>query len=425
MKRAEIRHRKTALPNGLEVVTVAMHDRPSISAGIWVKCGGRDEDARVNGVSHFIEHLVFKGTHNRSMRRIKEDTEGKGGSLNAFTSEEMTCYFAKAPARELDLTLDVLSDMVLHASMKPGDIEKERAVILEEIKMVNDQPAECASEIMDELFWKSDPLGRPLTGTEASMKRIRRRDILEYRKRHYTPDRIIVCAAGPVEHHRVVRWASRAFRGPVGRRAPHTTRPPRGLALKIVPKKIEQVHLILALPGLSKAHPDQYTLTLLNTVLGGNMSSRLFNEVREERGLAYEIGSHTKRLDGVGVFSIEAGVDASKTAQALKAICGQCARLKKQPVGAAEFGRAREYVLGQIRTGLENTLDVMLWAGEDAITYGRVREISEIERGIRKTTPRGLQSLARRILSGDALHTVVLGPVSASQKAQFSRVLGF
>jgi len=419
-----MRARQTVLASGLRVVSAPI-DRPSVSAGIWVKCGGRDEDARVNGVSHFIEHLVFKGTKNRSMRKIKEDTEGRGGSINAFTGEEMTCYFAKAPADQLDLTLDVLSDMVLYASMKPADIEKERAVILEEIKMVNDQPAERASEMLDSIFWKGDALGRPLTGTVTSMKRIQRNDILQYWEKNYTPDRFVVSVSGPVDHDRLARWASRTFKGKPGHRTLHAPRLPDQSHVKIVPKDVEQAHVAIAMPGLQKGHPSQYALTLLNTILGGNMSSRLFNEVREKRGLAYDVGSHTKRLDGVGAFLIDAGIDASKTERALKAICGQLTRLKKQVVGADEFDRAREYLLGHLKTGLENTLDVMLWAGEDAVSFGRVRTPAECEKEFRTVTREDIRRLANKIFTSTALHAVVLGPVSESQKSRFARVLSF
>ena len=421
-----MRIQRTRFPNGLTVVSVPLKDRTSAAVGVWIGVGGRDEMAQNNGVSHFIEHLVFKGTRQRTMRGIKEAVEGKGGSLNAFTAEEATCYFAKIPSRHLMGTLDVLLDMVTEPAMRPADIEKERSVVLEEIKMVKDQPSELVEEMLDAIFWKGNALGRPLTGSEASMKRMSRKDILAYMDRFYAPNHVTVVTAGNVDHDAICRRAARAFRGRV--RMPGTlrsSRVERGEAFHVVQKRTEQMHLAMAVPGLSKNHPDQYVLSVLNVILGGNMSSRLFNEVREQRGLAYEISSGTKRFQGMGAVYIDAGVDAAKCGEAVKAIFKECRRLKTTAVGAAELKRAKEFLIGHYVTGLDGAMEVMLWVGEEVLSADRVRTLSEIEAGIRRVSSLQLRRLAQRLFKDEGLRCALLGPVDKSGHGRLSRLFTF
>ncbi|HXV27956.1 MAG TPA: pitrilysin family protein, partial [bacterium] len=282
------------LPNGLKMVTIPMYERNSAAVAIWVRTGARFETKPVSGVSHYLEHMLFKGTRKRSTRQIKEEIEGVGGMLNAFTSEEVTCYFAKLLNQHFEKALDVLSDMINHATLEKTEIEKERSVILEEIKMYRDLPAHYVHELMGEILWPNQPLGRPIAGTEESVTALKRREIVDYKNRYYHPKNILVTVAGPIQPHEVEdrvqgffshqsNLSLSRFQKAVSRRA--------GSKTLFVEKETEQTHFVIGLHGFSRQHPDRYKLGVLNIILGANMSSRLFEEVREKRGLAYEIKS--------------------------------------------------------------------------------------------------------------------------------------
>ncbi|MDI6606695.1 MAG: pitrilysin family protein, partial [Candidatus Omnitrophota bacterium] len=285
-------YQKSALDNGLKLVSYNMPQRQSLALGIWIKVGGRFEDAGNKGISHFLEHLLFKGTKKYSCRKIKESIEGVGGTLNAFTSEEVTCYLVKLPAAYQDLALDILSDMVLNPSLPAEEVEKERTVILEEIKMYKDLPQSYVHELLEGLLWPGQPLGMNIAGTFESVAGIKREEISLFRENHYTAPNIVISAAGLLEHEQLLEKIKGMFSSPAKKQlnqflpAKDKQAKPQ---LKILHKETEQSHLALGFHSLRRDHPLRYALSLLHIILGANMSSRLFNEVREKRGLAYEI----------------------------------------------------------------------------------------------------------------------------------------
>lgn len=401
------------LENGIRVVAAPMKERQSVAIGIWAAVGARDEEARIGGVSHFLEHLVFKGTKTRTANQIKESIEGVGGSMNAFTSEEYTCFLAKVARKHFDDVFHVLSDMVLSASLKDADIEKERTVIMEEIKMTQDQPAQLADEILSEIVWPSHPLGRPIAGTLETVGGMSGDDIRAYRDTYYRPGLITVAAAGAIDDAALLDVTRRTFGSVAGR-----PEKPLGAfrvaqnapAFRLYTKATEQTHMCLAVHSFSKDHRDEHVLDVLNVILGGNMSSRLFNEVREERGLAYDVGSYVRRYHETGAFVVSAGVDNKKASEALRVILMELEKLTREPVGADELRRAKDFYLGQLDLGLENSMNQMLWVGENAVSLGRIRSIEDVVGRVEKVTPDDLRRVAQDLFKTASLNLAVVGP---------------
>ncbi len=414
------------LKNGIRVVAATLKERKSVAVGIWVAVGARHETQKLAGVSHYLEHLVFKGTHKRTANQIKESVEGVGGSLNAFTSEECTCFLVKSASRHFENVFDVLSDMVLSASLKEADIEKERTVILEEIKMTQDQPSQLADENLSELLWPEHVLGRPIAGTLKTVKGLTPDEIRNYRDRYYRPGLITVVAAGDIASKKLVSAVESRFGRTQALQEPQTavfkgvqSKP----KVKIFNKKTEQVHLALGLHSLPKEHPDQYALDLLNVVLGGNMSSRLFNEVREERGLAYDIGSYQRHFNETGAFMVSAGVDSKKLPEALKVILAELEKVREHLVKPDELKRAKEFYLGQLELGLENSMSQMLWIGESVLATGKPKALKEITRRVEATRLEDLKNIARRLFVRGSLNLSVVGEIPVSRQEDFLKVL--
>ena len=403
----------STLSNGLRVVAAPLKERRSVAMGIWVHAGGRDETPRLNGAAHFLEHVVFKGTATRTADQIKEAVEGVGGSLNAFTSEEYTCFLAKASSKHFNQVFDVLADMVLNPSLTGKDIEKERTVILEEIKMVQDQPGQLAEEHLAEITWPGHPIGRPLTGTLDTVGSFTRKDIKYFRDYFYKPNLITVAASGAIDQRKLLKAAASHF-GAIRQTAEkkfeefkNTQTKPR---LKLLSKPTEQTHLAFAIHALPKDHPDEYALDILSVILGGNMSSRLFNEVREKRGLAYDIGSFTRKFRETGVFGVEAGVDNKKVNEAVRVIAKELGKTAQGLVKPGELKRAKEFYLGQLDLGLESSMSHMIWVGESAVSLGRCKTPAEVARHVGKVTAHDLRRVARNIFKTSSLNFVAIGP---------------
>ena len=416
------------LSNGIRVGCVPMKERKSVSLGIWTHVGGRDEEPRLSGVSHFLEHLVFKGTSKRTANQIKESVEGIGGSLNAFTSEEYTCFLARSASKHMDQVFDVLSDMVLNASLKEVDIHKERTVIMEEIKMTQDQPSQLVDELLTELMWTGHALGRPIAGSLETVGRLTRDDILGYRDRYYEPSLITVVASGDVTLNRLTDL-TRAYYGAIQPRQSKNidlfTCGSKAPTVKFVTKDTEQTHLALGVHAFSKEDPDEYALEILSVILGGNMSSRLFNEVREERGLAYEIGSFTRKFHETGAFGVAAGVDNKKTKEALQVIVHELARTTSQPIKADELRRAKEFFLGQMDLALESAMNNMLWAGENMVCLGRCRTPEEVALRVEEVSGDDLMRVARKIFNEGSVNLAVVGPQADSLEKDCRKILSF
>ena len=422
-------HELTIQPNGMKVVTVPLSGRRSVSVGIWVHAGGRDETPKLNGVSHFLEHLVFKGTSSRSAAKIKEAMEGKGGSLNAFTSEEYTCFLAKASSRHFQGVFDVLADMVLNATLKEEDIEKERTVVMEEIKMTQDQPAQLVEELLTEEMWPRHPLGKPLAGTLESVSGLTCEEIRGYRDRHYFPGLITLAGAGDLDHSSFLQMSETYFNG-VRNKAPKTlevfTAENSKPKLRVADKKTEQVHLALGVHAFSKEHTDEYVLDILSVLLGGNMSSRLFSEVREERGLAYDIGSSVRKYHDTGAFIVSAGVDAKKIVDAVALIVKELEKIAETPPKEDELERSKEFYLGQMDLSLENGMNNMLWAGESAVTLGRCRTPEETIRRVEAVTAASLSRVARELFKAHPAYLTIVGPgIGNAERRSLENLLSF
>ncbi|MCX7824030.1 MAG: insulinase family protein [Verrucomicrobiae bacterium] len=407
------RYQLARLDNRLQVATAVLPAMQSVTAGVWIAVGGRHEPARLCGISHFIEHLLFKGTRRRTAKQISQEVEGVGGYLNAFTSEEHTCYFAKASADKLGLLLDVLLDIYTEPLFAPADLAKEREVIKEEIQMYLDRPDQHVHELLNELLWPAQPLGRPLTGTLKSMDAISRRDVLAYKARHYVSDNTLIAVAGPVEHAAVTAMAARAASrirpGRRGRFSP-ARESRRGPLLRLHAKDTEQTHVALAVHTFSRYDPRRYALKLLNVILGENMSSRLFQAVREQHGLAYAISSATSYFADSGALVISAGLDNAHLRKALRVISRELSRLAAKPPSAAELRRAKDFAIGQMRLSLESTSNQMMWVGEHLIGYGEVLDPDEIVSRLQVVSPDEIQALARSLLRTPRLRLAVIGP---------------
>jgi predicted Zn-dependent peptidase len=403
----------TRLNNGVRVMSVRMPQVESVAMGVWVGVGGRHENGRMSGVSHFIEHLLFKGTQTRSAKSISEAIEGRGGYFNAFTQEESTCYYARIADEHTWRVFAILADMYNHPRFDAGDIEKERGVILEEIMMYRDQPQHVAQENLGALLWADHSLGRPLIGTMENVRRFSRRDLLDFKKTHYAPACTLVALAGNVRHEECVAKVGALLDRPDGGRRPRCA--PVGAntlqhRVSIVTKDIEQTHAAMGVRLFGRHDPRRYPLKLMSIILGENMSSRLFQIVRERYGLAYSISCSLEMYDETGVLSIHAGVDRKRKMQALDLIVGELRRMKNEPVKASELRRAKDYAIGQLRIGLESATNRMMWAGENMMCYGRFVQPGEVIDRIRKVTTEDIQNVARETLKARRFSAALVCP---------------
>ncbi len=417
--------RCSRLSNGLRVVTAAMPHVESVSLGIWIGAGGRHEAGSQSGASHFIEHLLFKGTKRRSARDISRAIEGRGGDINAFTQEESTCYFARVSAEHCWEAMDVLADMYAHARFAPGDVKKERDVVLEEILMYRDQPHHQVEEMLGQLLWRNHPLGRPLTGDEGTLKGLGRRELLAFKKRHYTTRGTVLAFAGKVDHESCVECAQALLGGERGGAArrflPVTPAVAQG-RMQLVSKDVEQAHAAIGFRGFGRHDSRRYALKLLNVILGENMSSRLFQVVREEHGLAYSIQSAAHVFHDTGALVVSAGLDRDRLVPAVRLIVRELARVRRSPVGRAELRRAKDYAVGQIRMGLESTSNQMMWIGEHFMAYGRLITPEDTIAALQAVTPADVQQVARALLRPDRSSVaMVMADVSASVEKELAR----
>jgi len=403
----------TQLPSGVRVATAEMAHMESVSVGLWVGIGGRYEPARLSGIAHFIEHILFKGTRRRTARQISQTVEGIGGYLNAFTGEETTCYYAKASHRHLDTLLDVLADMYLHPKFAAADIDKERGVIKEELLMYRDQPDHYVHELLTETLWPEHPLGRTLTGTPQTLDAMDRATTLDFKRKKYVAANTVVAVAGHCRHDDIVGRVDKMLTLPRNGRSPgfqparNAQRAPR---LRFFTKNCEQSHLAIGIRGYSRHDPRRYALKLLSVILGENMSSRLFQVIRERHGLAYSIQSSTSYFADTGALLISAGLDTKRLPRALALTLGEMRKMARQGPSAVEVRRAKDYAVGQMRLGLESTANRMMWLGEHLLGYGRIPIPEEIERGISSVTADEIQEAGADLFRDRRLNAAVITP---------------
>ena len=404
--------RKTDLPNGLTVLTESMPHVRSVSMGVWVNAGSRDEAASVNGISHFVEHMVFKGTTTRSAQQIAREVDTIGGNLDAFTSKETICFNIKVLDENVAPALDVLSDLVLRPTFAPDDLAREQGVILEEIKMDEDNPDYLVHEIFTQNFWKNNALGRPILGTKATVASFDQPTVLAYYAETFTPRNMVFSAAGNLEHDEFVAQVEQQF-GSLGSR-------PAGAAPSAVPeamphitlkrkKSLEQVQLCLGVPAPPVSSPDRYGVYLLNTILGGGMSSRLFQTIREDQGLAYSIYSEMNPFRDTGSLCIYAGTSVDKTEKLLRLTLEEIARLKGETISDVELKRAKDQLKSNIVIGLESSGSRMSNLARQQMYFGRFFGIDEIVSEIDAVAPEQIHRLAHELFRPEQMALTLLG----------------
>jgi predicted Zn-dependent peptidase len=411
-------YRKTTLDNGLRVITETMPHTRSVSICIFIGVGSRYETGRQAGVSHFIEHLMFKGTPRRTTaREISMAIEGVGGIINAGTDKELTVYWCKTAQPHFSLALDVLSDILLHSKFDPDDIESERRVIIEEIHMEKDSPSQLVNMLIDELLWPGHPLGRDIAGDKDSVAGISRDMMLDYLAHQYLPGNTVVSVAGALKHREMVTAVSQALGGwaderpcPGYKAYKEQPFPP----LRIDRKDTEQAHLCLGLNGLSLLHPQRFVLDLLNVILGEGMSSRLFTEIRDRLGLAYSIHSYVDHFLDTGAVTIYAGVEPKNLQVAIKAILEQLFQLK-EPIHEAELTKAKELAKGRLLLRMEDSRSVAGWMGGQEILTGKILTVDDVTKTIDAITAEELKELAQELLVDSRLRLAVVGPVAEDE----------
>ncbi|MDR3401706.1 MAG: pitrilysin family protein [Chthoniobacter sp.] len=415
----EFPYRLSRLPNGVRIASVEMPWMRSVSIGVWAGVGGRHESAEKSGISHFMEHLLFKGTKKRTAKRITESVEGLGGYLNAFTTEDHTCYYAKAAAAHLPELCDVLGDMYLESQFAPGEIEREREVIREEILMYRDHPAQHAQELLTATMWPGHPLGRPLTGTVETIGKLRRSHFVDFRTQHYTGSTTIITVAGPVYHERVVELLTPIFGQLPKGRAPRFTRTrPKdgGAQVSLFSQETEQTHLAMGFHAFGRTDERRYALKLLSVILGENMSSRLFQKLRERHGFCYSVQTSMVTLADTGAIQVYAGLDAGNLEKAVKMILRELENICHKAPSRIELKKAQDYTIGQTFMGLESTSNQIMWMGESLLGYGKVLDPSEVERKILAVTPQDIQRVACHCLNRVRLGVAVVGPLKNEEK---------
>ncbi|MFA5646265.1 MAG: pitrilysin family protein [Candidatus Ratteibacteria bacterium] len=390
------------LSNGMPLVMKEKKDMYSVAAGIWVRSGSRYEKPSVSGISHFIEHMLFKGTIRRTTSDLKEAIEGKGGTFNAFTSEEFTAYYIKVLPRHLKTGLDVLSDMVQRPLLLSEEIEKERSVILEEIKMYYDSPARYVHDLFDSLMFAGNPLGMLISGSEKTVCAISRDDMVTWINEHYNAKNLCLSVCGKFDENRLVDWAEKYF-GKVQNGVSSAFKPfspsKKLYRVRVRRQKTEQINFCLGFLAPSRRSLDRYPLGVLSTILGGNMSSRLFNEVRENRGLAYDVRSYLKLYADTGSFVISAGLAPERFQECLRVVSDEINRIREVSVSDDELKRAKEYIFSQALMSLEDNLEYMLWIGEMVASGDPLVSIQKTKKRIAGVTKDDIRRVAKKLFT--------------------------
>jgi len=414
-------YKSDTLKNGLKVVTRPMNHMESVAIGIWIRAGGRYEDKATSGISHLLEHLLFKGTVSRDMKMIKQEIEGRGGSFNGFTAEEFTCYLVKLLSKDVELGIDILSDMVLNPRLSDEEIEKEKSVIIEEINMYKDIPSQHVHEILAEIMWPGQPLGLPLAGTVESVKSLTRENIAAYKDIFYNPGNMLAICAGKADEGNFLDLCRKYLSPAVSKEAPKFKKAVSAQTspcLNLNYKDTEQTHVALGFHALDRSHPDKHAFSILNVILGANMSSRLFHIVRDELALCYEISSGIRKYEDTGAFTVNAGVDDKKLIKALEVILEVLGSVKKASVPGEELARAKEYYKGQLLFALEDTMSLMLWLGEKAISGEESISVKKIMESIDKVNQEDLMRVANGIFTERNLNLAIIGPVKNENKVK-------
>ncbi|MFZ7126105.1 MAG: M16 family metallopeptidase [Desulfobacterales bacterium] len=414
---------KTVLSNGVTIVTKDMPHVRSVSMGVWVNVGARDESPEENGLSHLIEHMIFKGTARRSAYQIAKEFDAIGGQTNAFTAMENTCYHARVMDRHLETMVDILSDIFLNSNFETNEIERERPVILQEIGMIEDSPEDFVHLLSGRNFWGDNPLGRSILGTPENIVRFDAEDIRGFFNRCYQPERIVISAAGNVDHERLVEMLRPAFESVApGKGFPRRTAPETRSLIDVNHRQLEQVHICVSARGIATTDPRRYAFSLMNTIFGGNMSSRLFQEIREKRGLAYSVYSFISSYEDTGMFGAYVGVEPRNAQEATAVLIDELRRLGGEPIAEAELRDAKEYTKGSLLLAAESTDNQMVRLAQGEIYFGRHISLSEVIDQVDAVTPESILALAESLLAPNQLVVTTLGAVS--ERSIFEDVVG-
>lgn len=419
-------YQRTTLDNGLRIVTETMPSTRSVAVSLYVGAGSRYERPEEAGISHLLEHLVFKGTPKRpSAQEISELIEGVGGLMNAGTDRELTVYYAKVARPHFDRAADVLTDMVRNPLIAQVELEKERKVVIEELSSIGDSPAQLVDVLLDATMWPDQPLGRDVAGTEESVTALTREGTLDYLKRQYVPNNIVVAVAGAIEHTEVVDFVRDAlgdwkrgkptkwFPAINGQHEPRTA---------VQYKQTEQAHIEIATHAMSSQDPDRFALDLISVILGEGMSSRLFLELREKRALCYDVHSYASHYLDTGSFAVYAGVDPKKAVESSQALLEEMAKIRDDSVTDEELYKAKELSKGRLLLRMEDTRSVSGWLGGQEMLNGHIKTPDEVVALVEAVTPADMRRVAKKILDPNQMTMAVVGPFRSEKK--FAKLLG-
>jgi predicted Zn-dependent peptidase len=403
--------RRQVLPHGLTIITEQMQHIRSASIGIWLETGSRDEDSHWNGISHFIEHMLFKGTKHRTAEEIARQVDSIGGNMDAFTAKECICFNVKVLDEHVPIALDILSDLVLHPVFDAQDITRERGVILEEIKMDEDNPDYLVNEIFTQNFWKDHPLGKPILGTKETVKRFERQAVLDAYAPRFAPGNIIVSAAGNLDHDRFVELVTKHFEHMKPLKNGFHSSAPKVVSRIILRNKkaLEQVQLCVGVPSHPIAHEKRHAGYILNTLLGGGMSSRLFQNIRERQGLAYSIYSDLNPYRDTGALTVYAGTSRESAVKVVHSVVSEFRRLKTEPVPAEELRRSKDQLKGSLMLSLESSTARMSNLARQEMYFDRFYDLDELIEKIEAVTVEDLQSLAQEFFKTESVAVTALG----------------
>lgn len=409
-------YRKDTLSNGIRVVSETLPKSRSVSIGVWVKVGSRHEPDDLGGISHFIEHLFFKGTKKRTAKDIAIEMDSLGGEMNAFTSHETTTYFAKVVDEHLPVAIDILSDILLSSKFDPVEMEKERKVILEEIKGVEDTPDDYIHELFNHTVWSGNSLGRPILGTKETIRTLKHNDIVSYMNSYYSPKEIVISVAGNFEHSRLVELLNESFgKLSSGGIAKKEVTPAFKHAIAVKKKQLEQVHLCLGCKGIHYMHEDRFVIAALNTVLGNSMSSRLFQEIREQSALAYSIYSYVTTYRDTGLLTVYAGTDPSNALEVVRLVIQEFKKIKEEGITAAEETRVRNQIKGNLVLSLDSSNSHMSRLARQEIYFGKYLSMDDIIKGVEKVTAEQVHRLAQQLFIPENLSLAILGPLTKAE----------
>jgi predicted Zn-dependent peptidase len=406
---------KTTLPNGVRVVTGPMTGVKSGTLILSYSVGSRYEPAPISGISHFLEHMLFKGTERRpDPKQISEEIEGVGGVLNAATSREGTSYWFKAPSSHFAAGYDVIADIVRNSVIDPAELDKERLVILEEIRSVQDSPEDLVHDVIDEVVWGDQPLGRSIAGTEETVGDIDRETMIDFWRRNYEPDRLVVASGGDVDHDEVVALTERFFgdleEHPARDETTDTVSDQTEARVRLISRETEQAHLCLAMPALPYSTERRYVQSTIEAILSSGMSSRLFQEIREKRGLVYSVYGYFRPYADVGQGVLAAGTDLERVEETVEALVGELRKLRDEPVPEEELRRTKELRKGRLLMGFEDSRSVAAWIGSQEATYGEIKTPEEVMEKIEAVTAEEVQALAQELFQPERLSLALIGP---------------